>query len=73
MKNIIFLVIDGFRNDHLKEDITPNLYALSKKGLHFEKAYALGPWSLHQLKDFLLQLILLCMMKVFQFLRKQLH
>lgn len=45
MKNIILLIIDGFRSDYIKEDIVPYLYSLSKKGLYFEKAYALAPWS----------------------------
>jgi len=45
MENVILLIIDGFRNDFLKEDITPNLYNLTKKGIYFERAYSLGPWS----------------------------
>lgn len=39
------LVVDGFRNDFLEKKITPCLYNLSKKGMYFNKAYSLGPWS----------------------------
>jgi arylsulfatase A-like enzyme len=44
-KNILLLLVDGLRNDHLRKGITPALDALGKRSLSYEKAFANSPTS----------------------------
>jgi len=39
----LLIVIDGFRPDYLTEELTPNLYSLSKQGVFFENHHAVYP------------------------------
>ncbi len=49
--NVIVIVVDTLRADHLgchgyRRDITPNIDALARDGLHFRNAISAAPWTL---------------------------